>query len=116
MCTTAVFFFGGADSWSKPLASRFLRLSRLFRFDFASCCIDALLGGAGEDPVFRSSPAPLNGVPPGGMTGELTSDEGAEEPAGCPDAIILQDSQLINLPVTEQCGFHRSGPLNDQMI
>lgn len=64
---------------SSPLASRFLRLSRLLRFDFAllSCGPE----GAGEDPAFRSRPAPLNGVPRGGRTGELTSD-GGPEPGG----------------------------------
>lgn len=47
-----------------------------------------MLGGAGEEPAFRSKPAPLNGVPPGGIMGELIFDDGAEEPAGCPDVII----------------------------
>lgn len=91
-CTTALFFFGGgALSWSRPLASRFLRLSRLLRFDFAlSSCADALLGGAGEEPEIKSKPAPLNdGIPPGGNVGEFTFELGAETPAGCPDAITL---------------------------
>lgn len=94
LCTAALFFFGGGFSGSMPLASRFLRLSRLLRFDFAlSSCADALLGGAGEEPAFKSKPAPLkNGVPPGGIMGELIFDDGAEEPAGCPDAIITNVS------------------------
>lgn len=50
---TAAFFLGGMDSWSRPLASLFFRLSRLLRFDLVpSVCTDALLGGAGEDRAF----------------------------------------------------------------
>lgn len=98
-CTTALFFFGGgALSWSSPLASRFLRLSRLLRFDFASSCTDALLGGIGEEPGFKSRLAPLNdGVPPG----ELTFEVGAQMPVGCPDAIaprlLQQDTSPANI-------------------
>lgn len=86
-CTTALFFFGGgALSWSRLLASRFLRLSRLLRFDFESSCADALLGGAGEELGFKSRPAPLkDGVP----LGELTFEVGAETPVDCTDAIAI---------------------------
>jgi hypothetical protein len=77
-------------SWSKPLASRFLRLSRLLRLDLGpSACTDALLVGAGEDLVFVSDRGPLKkGVPPGGKIGEFIFDEGAEDPAACVDVMV----------------------------
>lgn len=72
---------GGALSGSRPFASRFLRLSRLFRFARASPCTDALLPGAGEEREFRSESAPLSRGPLlGGIMGELILDEGADEP------------------------------------
>ena len=61
----------------------------MLRLDLGpSVCADALLAGAGDDLVFVSDRGPLkNGVPLGGRIGELIFDEGAEDPAGCMDAI-----------------------------
>lgn len=71
--STVRFLGGGAFSGSSPFASRFLRLSRLFRFDLApSACTDALLGGAGDDLGFESAVALFNEAFPGGGAGELT--------------------------------------------
>lgn len=88
-CATVARFFGGAASGSNPLASRFFRLSRLLRFDLALSATDALLGGAGEDRAFTSDKGPLGkGRFVGGKMGELILDDGAEDPAGCVDAIM----------------------------
>lgn len=84
-CTATALFFGGAASGSSPLASRFFRLSRLFRFDLApSACTDVMLGGIGDDRTLASDKGPLRieGFV-GGRMGELILDEGADEPAGC---------------------------------
>lgn len=78
------FGTGGALSVSKPLASRFLRLSRLLRFARPSPWTD----GAGEDRVFRSVNCALSRGPPlGGRIGELIFDDGADDPGAC-DAMI----------------------------
>lgn len=66
--TAAVFFLGGALSVSSPFASRFLRLSRLLRFDLPpSPWAETMLGAAGEDLAFWSDGGPLKkGRLPGG--------------------------------------------------
>jgi hypothetical protein len=81
LAAAARFLGGGALSVSRPFASRFLRLSRLFRFARASPCTEALLPGAGEEREFRSDSAPLRRGPLlGGIMGEFILDEGADEP------------------------------------
>lgn len=90
LAAVARFFGGGALSVSKPLASRFLRLSRLFRFARAlSPCAERLLAGAGEDREFKSDNAPLRRGPlPGGRMGELMLEDGADDPGAWPDAMV----------------------------
>lgn len=85
----ARFLVGGALSVSRPLASRFLRLSRLLRFARPSPWTDATLPGAGDDLGFRSENCALsNGPPLGGSIGELMFDEGAEDPGAWPDVMM----------------------------
>lgn len=64
------------------MASLFLRLSRLLRFArAASPWTEALLAGAGEDLALKSDNGPLGrGGLPGGKTGELMLEDGAEDP------------------------------------
>lgn len=81
----ARFFGGGAFSVSSPLASRFLRLSRLLRLVRPSPCAD----GAGEERPFKSVNCVLSRDPPlGGKIGELILDDGAEDPGAWPDAMV----------------------------
>ena len=80
----ARLFGGGAFSGSNPLASRFLRLSRLLRLARPSPWAD----GAGDDRGFRSVNCALSRGPPlGGRIGELMLDDGAEDPGAWPDAM-----------------------------
>lgn len=86
-------------SASKPFASRFLRLSRLLRFDLAlSACRDALFDGAGEDLTFKSDNEPFKGgTLPGGRVGELILDEGPEDPVGWVVAITSTEPGKVGL-------------------
>lgn len=82
LAAVSTFFLGGIFSWSSPFASRFLRLSRLFRFDL-SACVGPFPEGAGEDFAWDSCIIlAVFWTFVGGMIGELMLDEGAEDP-GC---------------------------------
>lgn len=77
VAVVARFFGGGALSVSKPLASRFLRLSLLLRFARPSPWAE----GAGEARVFKSVNCALSRGPPlGGRIGELMLEDGADDP------------------------------------
>lgn len=87
----ARFFGGGAFSVSSPLASRFLRLSRLLRLARPSPCAD----GAGDDRGFKSVNCALSKGPPlGGRIGELMLDDGAEDPGAWAD--VMMDASFVH--------------------
>ena len=75
----AAFFRGGgaATSVSSPLASRFLRLSLLFRLDRCSPVVVGTLGAGEALAACASAMVGTLGA------GELIPDEAAEEPMPC---------------------------------
>lgn len=94
------FLGGGAWSGSRPLDSRFLRLSRLFRLD-----LSAVLGWG--VPVLVPGPGAEAGAGDGstGVPGELTSDGGPEVAIshGCSVSGIHRSEQL-KVVAWKQCG------------